>query len=303
MKALITGAGGFCGRHLVSYLRSQDVSVHSMGISVIQQENHHHITDVTNSSSLIRVLEDVKPDYVFHLAGVTVSPDPTLFYRVNTQFAVSLLDALTKYGSDPCPLLFVGTSAEYGMISPDHLPIRESLPPHPYNHYGISKLAQTFAASAATHLPVIMVRPFNIIGPGMPEHLVVQSFIRQITSTGDPEKLVRIEVGNLESSRDFIDIADVVRIYWRLINNPNSYGEIINVCSGRATVVSDLLSKLIELSGITVQVVQDRSRFKQVDVPAHYGSTEKLERLVGGIAFTDLETTLKRLLVPTGIQS
>ncbi len=298
MNALITGAGGFCGRHLTIYLEDLGVQVYTLSNRGNTTTHHYQINEITDIASIASVLKIIKPDYVFHLAGISISDDPILFYKVNTQYAVALLRALEVAGLGDCPVLLVGTSAEYGMVSQEQLPIREELSPHPDNHYGISKLAQTFAGLAASRngRPIVIVRPFNIIGPGMPGYLVVQSFTRQIMNILNDRTPPIIKVGNLKSMRDFIDIRDVVKIYWQLIKTPSAYGEIINVCSGKGIAIGDILSRLIEICGCSIEVETDPSRFKLNDIPVHYGSIEKLQKILGFVPVLNIDATSKFIM-------
>jgi GDP-4-dehydro-6-deoxy-D-mannose reductase len=297
-RALVTGAGGFCGRHLTGYLRELGIEVHTLGTGRTQAQVHHHIDDVASIPSLMGVLKTVKPHYVFHLAGAAYASDPTLFYKINTQYAVALLHAMDACGFRNCPVLLVGTAAEYGRVDKRQLPIREDLSPHPYNHYGISKLAQTFVGLAAggTGRPIVIVRPFNIIGSGMPDCLVVQNFARQIVDILLRKKLPIMKIGNLNTSRDFVDVRDVVSIYWRLVQTSAAYGQIVNVCSGTGILIRELLLKLFAISGVTVEVKQDPSLLKPMDVPEHFGSTEKLRKLIGVVPTLQIEETLKNIL-------
>jgi GDP-4-dehydro-6-deoxy-D-mannose reductase len=130
----------------------------------------------------------------------------------------------------------------------------------------------------------------------MHKNLVVQSFAAQIVKIMKGQAGPVIDVGNLESTRDFIDVEDVVRIYWQLVNSPSAYGEIINVCTGSGTSISDILSKLIALSGVNAKVEIDHSRFKPLDIPEHFGSTEKLKRIIGYVPNIDLDISLARIL-------
>lgn len=300
MRALITGASGFCGRHLIPYLESQGVEIHTLGTKPAS-ERHYYLTDTGDVSAVAATIKTVEPNYIFHLAGVASCEDPTLFYRVNAVYAATLLHALSLTGFEDCPVLLVGTSAEYGLVNAETLPIREDAPTHPYSHYGISKLSQTQMGLALSKQgrPLVMVRPFNIIGFGMPEYLSIQSFVKQISKIDRGQQPPVLKVGNLSSSRDFIDIQEVVKIYWHLIQTPLAYGEIINVCSGQGTVIEDLLQKLVELSTIDVNIQTDPTRFKPVDVPVHYGSVEKLQRLLGYTPQTNLESVLKSIIMQT----
>ncbi len=298
MKALLTGAGGFCGKHLMAHLEKEGVEIYTLSSQSFAKSPRHHVVDFNNLSAMTSVLISIQPDFVFHLAGISHAFDPALFYQVNTQYAVRLLYLLEHASLGDRPVLLVGTSAEYGLISEEQLPIREDLPPQPYNHYGISKLAQTLEGLSAAKKgrPVVVVRPFNVIGPGMPEHLVLQSFARQIAQITKGLMPPVIEVGNLESTRDFIDVHDAVDIYWRLIQTPSAWGEVINVCSGRETSIGYLLSRLVEIAGVTLDIRTNPSRFKQIDVKSHYGSVEKLRRLLGTLPVTSLDDSLESVM-------
>jgi len=304
MKALVTGAGGFCGTHLCRYLEEEGVQVFSVGHRESGRSLQRIIPDMRDVDLWASVLHEIQPDYIFHLAGIVHSSDPCLFYQVNTQIAVALMEALDSSSIRNCPLLIAGTSAEYGQIVNENLPITESLTPQPYNHYGISKLAQTLEGLAAGRkgMPVVVARPFNVIGPGMPDYLVVQNFVAQLKSISDGLSLPCIEVGNIETSRDFISVKDVVRIYWKLIRTSDAYGEVVNVCSGGPVSVKEVLFSLIEMSAITnISVKKDTLRLKSVDIPCHYGSTDKLRRIIGPISFSGLDFILKDILREAGL--
>jgi GDP-4-dehydro-6-deoxy-D-mannose reductase len=295
-RVLITGVNGFCGRHLANYLTAQAVEVY--GISrVSSSPREYTLPEPVSVSTLCPIILSVRPHYVFHLAGVTVADEPATFYHVNTGYAASLLRALEKSGYRNCPVLLVGSAAEYGEVANEQLPITESHTPRPYSHYGISKLAQTQLGLAEARLtrPVIVVRPFNVVGAGMPAHLVVQSFALQIADILCGRSLA-VRVGNLQSTRDFVDVADVVEVYWRLIQAPAAYGEIFNVCSGIPVKISDILLKLIGLVNAHIEIQVDPSRFKPIDISAHYGSPEKLFRFLGCGLKTSLESSLKQIL-------
>lgn len=297
MRTLITGAGGFCGQHLIPYLQSQGLEIHTLGRKPASN-NHHYLTDTADISVVADTIKSVQPNYVFHLAGVASSQDPTSFYRVNAVYAATLLHALAITGYQDCPVLLVGTSAEYGMVSSKQLPIHEEIPANPYGNYGISKLSQTLMGLALSKQgrPLIMVRPFNIIGCGMPEYLSIQSFVQQIIKIIHGQQPPVLKVGNLSSSRDFIDIKEVVKIYWQLMQTPSAYGEVINICSGQGTVIGNILHKLVELAKVDIEVQTESGRLKTIDVPVHYGSVEKLQSLIGYTPITNLESILKSIL-------
>ncbi len=289
-KALITGAGGFSGRHLTRYLQSQSVEVFPVSVRYDQTKDDNFLADI---------LRQVRPDYIFHLAGVASGESLGDYFGVNVLYFGALLQATREAKMEDRPLLVVGTAAEYGSISAQDLPITEETPCHPYNLYGISKLAQTLIALTAAKdegRPVIVVRPFNIIGSGMPEHLALTSFARQVTAIRNGARPPVINVGNLETSRDFIDIEDVVTLYWMLIQNEGAFGKLFNICTGIATPIKTLVDLLIDNAAMPIEVRADRSRFKHVDIPVHYGSNQELHRLIGAFPYTQLRDTIRKII-------
>ncbi len=295
MRALVTGAGGFCGQHLVRYLEAQGVETHTIGPHLVKGMYHYaHPLDLDN---LTTVIGEIRPNYVFHLAGVSVAQDFASYYSINVVYAANLLQALARTAQIDCSVLLVGTSAEYGAVETYELPIAETAPARPYSHYGVSKLAQTQLGLLLSRsgYRLTVVRPFNIIGPGMPDHLVIQSFARQAAEIYKGNRPPILDVGNLDSARDFIAINDVVRIYWQLIRAPAAHGEVVNICSGKAVKIRELLAKFIATTGLTIDIQVDPERYKPIDIPVHYGDAAKLHCLLGNISYEDLETTLTQI--------
>lgn len=293
MRVLLTGAGGFCGRHLLTYLRQQDAEVYTLGRQAASE--NHFCAAMSDVCGLAEALKSSQPDYIFHLAGVSHTADTALVYQVNTAYAAALLQAMELAGNRQTPVLLVGTSAEYGRVTEQELPITEDLPARPYNHYGISKLAQTLMGLACGR-PVVVVRPFNLIGEGMPEHLMMKSFARQIAGIATGRRAPVMEVGNLNTSRDFIDVREAMKLYWQLIQTPAAYGEIVNICSGREARIGDVLNRMLEISGVQAEIHTQASRLRPDEVVLHYGSVEKLERLTGTVTAPDLDAMLTRIL-------
>jgi nucleoside-diphosphate-sugar epimerase len=297
--AAVTGAGGFCGRHLVRYLEEAGVEVHRLSARPDGggAGERLHAVDPADATVLAAALRSIRPDWIFHLAGLATGSDIAAYYRINVLYAANLLQAAETAGLSDRPMLWVGTAAEYGRVDPTQLPVTESAPARPLGHYGISKLAQTHMglAAARTGRPVIIARSSNIIGPGMPEHIAIQSFARQIADIAAGRQPPIIETGNLDSIRDFIDVADVARLYVRLMQTPRARGEIVHVCTGEGTSVRDILERMIKRSGLTIEPRLDPARLRAVDVPIYIGSTAKLMDLLGEVRFTPLDETLDRI--------
>jgi len=301
VRVLVTGASGFCGTHLLRKLNQEGVEIFTHGPEQAISGVWYN-TPIEDLDQLTAVINQARPDFVLHLAGIANTAHFPLYYLVNTLYAANLLRSLELANLETVPVLLVGTSAEYGMVTDADLPITEDLPARPYNHYGISKLAQTGLGLevAKAGRPIVIARPFNIIGPGMGPQLVVQSIARQIVSIQNGTQPPVIKIGNVASSRDFVDVRDVVDVYWRLVQAPAAYGEIVNVCSGIPVSIRIILDQLLEIAGIPIDVEVDPERVKPVDVPRHFGSTEKLKRLTGFVPARSLIDTLQEVLSQLG---
>jgi GDP-4-dehydro-6-deoxy-D-mannose reductase len=182
-------------------------------------------------------------------------------------------------------------------VSADHLPITETTPLLPVSPYGASKAAAEMLGSYIARgrdLPVVMVRPFNHIGPGQSDRLVAASLAKQVAEN---ERSGRSEIlaGDLSPRRDLSDVRDVVRAY-RLLAERGVAGEAYNVCSGRAVAIRELADILIGLAGTPMKVVLDPERLRPVDVPILQGDNTKLCRDTGWAPEIPLEQTLADIL-------
>ncbi len=296
MRVLITGAGGFLGGNLAKYIAQEGCEVYTLGSKPVSGPNHFFLDTPINKKTIHDTLSKVKPNLIFHCAGTTNQKAILDAFYVNTFYASFILKSLDNLGlSDKTKVMIVGTSAEYGSISQEQLPISEELKPNPYNLYGRSKLAQTDLSLIwqSKQNPLLVVRPFNIIGLGTPNHLVVGNFLQQINSMNH-EGILR--TGNLSTARDFIDIDDAVRIMWKLAHSDRSYGEVINLCRNEAVKIIDIVNYLIESSGKKIELITDKSRLRKNDIPIHYGDNTKLKDIIGEFKFTDWNTTLRKTI-------
>ena len=278
------------------------MDIHTLGTNPPLIGTYHDI-NYAERLKIKGLLCEVNPDAIFHLAGVSAVPKIPLYYEINVVFAANIIEAVKEWGNRDCPILLTGTSAEYGIIGKDDLPIKETVSPRPYDHYGISKLAQTLMGirEALNGLPLIMVRPFNIIGPGMPQHLVIQNFIQQLVRIQQKAISPILEVGNLSSVRDFVNVNDVVNAMWQLIQKPEAIGEVVNICTGVGASIEEVLRILLELSQMKVEVKVDPERIRPIDIPIHYGSYEKLNNLTGYVPSVDIKSTLMQILKSEGL--
>lgn len=283
--ALVTGARGFLGRHLVSLLEGQGFQVHPAGRA-----------DLATRETVRELLERVRPARVFHLgAQSSVATGlqerrETLLGNVMSQRY--LLEGLVGTGAR---VLVVGSSEEYGL--PEGLPLTEDMPLRPRNVYAVSKVGQDLMGRQFFRehgLHVVRARSFNHTGPGRSERFMESSFAAQLARIYRREQENVIRVGNLEARRDFTDGRDAVRAYALLLERGEP-GEVYNVCSGQAHSAREVLDLLLKGSRSVVRVENDPARMRPSDVPESRGSYAKLAAATGWQPQIRLASSLQSL--------
>ena len=290
MRALITGANGFVGGWLAAHLLEQ-------GDQVTGVDREVEIADV---GAMAAVVADAAPDVIYHLAALAHVgdswADPSEVLRVNVLGTASVLAGARRL--DAPPLVLVVSSAEvYGAVEPGQLPIDETAPVAPATPYAASKAAAEQVALQAWRgfgQPVVLVRPFNHIGPGQAPNFAVSALARRIVEA-ERSGARQLTVGTMTTRRDFTDVRDVVRAYRLLAAHPTP-GQVYNVCSGRDVAISDVAAHLMALAGVELELVADPELVRPVDVPVLRGDPSRLERATGWSPQLDLDTTLADVL-------
>ena len=292
MKALVTGAGGFVGHHLVAHLRAA-------GDEVTETDRHHGGGDITDLDGMRRLLDTVRPDAVYHLAGwadVGASwKHPHETFAVNAEGTLNVLLAARDAGAGT--VLVVSSADVYGKVAEADLPLTEDSPLRPVSPYAASKVAADFLALQAYlghDQPVIRVRAFNHLGPGQGEGFVAAALAARI-ARNEVEGGDVVPVGNLTPRRDFTDVRDVVRAY-RLLVEKGGPGEVYNICSGRDVAVQDVADRLLSMASKPMRLETDESLFRPIDVAVHRGSNERIRAATGWSPEIPLEQTLVDLL-------
>lgn len=291
MKALITGAGGFVGPHLARELEADGSDVTGLDL-----RNGPDLLDV---DAWRRVVEDHRPDVLYHLAGwsdVGASWEhPIETFQVNALGTLSVIDAALAAKTER--LILISSADVYGPVPTDEQPITELHPPRPHSPYGASKQAAEVLAMQAHRahgLDVVVVRPFNHIGPGQSPRFAAPAFATQIASAelaGGGEILH----GDLSARRDMTDVRDVVRAY-RLLAERGEPGEVYNVCRGDAIAMADLLDGLLDRATVPVTTAVDPARLRPVELPVLEGSNAKLAAATGWTPQIPLARSLADIL-------
>jgi GDP-4-dehydro-6-deoxy-D-mannose reductase len=300
MRILVTGARSFTARYLLPLLASRgevfatDVMDDAGGVANYTPANMY------NREAVETVVKKAAPDVVFHLAGTSRGPEDIVL-AVNFGGVRNLFGCFWDLAKPP-RLLMVSTAAVYGRIGAEETPVRETAALRPVGPYGLSKaIAEKYALERHQNgrADVIIVRPFNLIGPGLRPGLAPSDFLAEIkrVKRGEGEPVIR--AGNLEPRRDFVDVRDAVRAYVLLAENPDAYGQTFNVGSGRPTAIGELLERMITLSGVNVRVETDPSRWRDIDVPEMVADISALRRVAGWFPRVSLDQSLTDMIEET----
>lgn len=292
MRALVTGANGFVGRHLVAHLRAA-------GDEVITTDRSEGGPDLLDAEGWARTFAAARPEVVFHLAGDADVGGSWKHaretFRINAEGTLVVLAAARDHGATR--VVNVGSADVYGKVPADRLPITESHPLEPASPYAASKIAADYLGLQAWlgwGLEVIRVRPFNHIGPGQSDRFVAPAIAMRIAHNeidgGD-----EVPVGNLTPQRDLTDVRDVVRAY-RLLADHGEPGEVYNVCSGQAVAISEIAEQLLAMATRPMRLVSDPELFRPVDLPVLVGDFSKLRERTGWQPEIPIGTTIKDLM-------
>jgi GDP-4-dehydro-6-deoxy-D-mannose reductase len=288
VRVFITGAAGFVGRALLPRLAAAGAEVFGTDTEL----------DVRDAARLGEALAEARPDAIVHLAAVSsvreAEADAAHAFRVNYLGTRALL-AATEANAPRARVLLASSSAVYGSAAPGAPPFDESAPLRPADAYARGKAAADLlgAAYAARGLAVVRARPWNHTGPGRPDRFVESSLARQLAAIEAGLAPSRLEVGSLDSVRDFLHVSDVVEAYLALLRPevpPGAY----NVASGVGLSIRGLVERLLARSTARPQLVVDPARVRPPDVTV--GSAAKLAHATGWAPRLGVERALDELL-------
>lgn len=292
MRVLITGAAGFAGPHVIDAVRRTcgDISIlaTSKSATYLRDIGRVEALDVADRRAVNAAVEHCRPTHIIHLAGIAAPAEaacsPDAAWQVHVQGTLNLAHALLEKAPDCC-LVNVGSGLVYGDSFGAGLPLDETALLAPIDEYSATKAAADLALGALAHqgLRCVRVRPFNHTGLGQTSAFVIPAFATQIAKieAGLMEPIIR--VGNLEAERDFLDVRDVAAAYALVVAKSSTVasGTILNIASGKARRVGDLLDELLSLSQAEVTIEQDPARMRASDFPRIVGSASRARHLLG----------------------
>ncbi len=290
MRGLITGGKGFVGHWLAQHLEAEGDDVVAIDME----------TDVADGAALAPVVAEANPDAIYHLAAMTHVGEswdrPSQVLRVNVLGTAEVLAAARALPRSPT-VLVISSAEVYGIVRPDQLPISESVVPAPATPYAASKLAAEAVALQGYRgygQPVIVVRPFNHVGPGQAPNFAVSALAKRIVDARRSGQR-SLSVGTLTTRRDFTDVRDVVQGY-RLLVEKGQRGEIFNICSGKDVSIAEIAARLLALADVDLELIPDPDLIRPVDLPVLRGDLSKLTDATGWQPKIPLDDTLRDVL-------
>lgn len=299
---LVTGAGGFVGRVLTERLEAAGVS-RVVRVGGASDESCDARIDVTDANAVAALIAERRPTAVVHLAAVSAvgrsvhSPRQT--WDVNLGGTLNLVLALQAHAPD-AHLLFVSSAEVYGETFAEGRPVQEDAPLRPLNPYAASKAAAEVlvAQAARAGLFVTIARPFNHTGPGQSADFVVPAFAAQIAEAEAGLRPPIVHVGDLEPTRDFLDVRDVADAYVRILQRgrelPN--GAVINIASEQSYRIGDVLQELLRMSDARMAVKVDQAKLRPNAIMSVAGDSSEARRLLGWVPAIALRETLRAVL-------
>ncbi|MDC8772736.1 GDP-mannose 4,6-dehydratase [Roseateles albus] len=293
-RILVTGVNGFTGRYLAPELVAQGHEVHGLvhqlhGADEPLTRGVHqlHGCNLLDDASISRLIQELKPDKVVHLAAIAFvgHGDVDAIYRTNIVGTRNLLQALARASAAPTAVLLASSANVYGNATAGV--IDESTTPAPANDYAVSKLAMEYmAATWQSQLPITVARPFNYTGVGQAENFLLPKIVAHFS-----KRAPVLELGNLDVERDFSDVRTLTQCYSRLLSTPCA-GQVLNVCSGHGQSLTVILALAAEIAGYMPEIRVNPAFVRANEVHKLVGSCSRLEQVIGPIDAIPIKKTL-----------
>ncbi|MCL1477832.1 MAG: GDP-mannose 4,6-dehydratase [Marinobacter sp.] len=293
-RVLVTGSQGFTGHYMVQKMVAKGYRVTGTGTGSQPEQpgNDFYIqTDLTRSSAVQALVNKVQPNIVIHLAALAFvgHDDANAFYRVNLMGTRNLLEALANTTIQPECVLLASSANVYGNQAEGLLD--ETTAPAPANDYAVSKLAMEYMAKTfMSRLPIVIARPFNYTGVGQNEQFLIPKIVAHFR-----RKEAVIELGNLDVSRDFSDVRELVLAYQGLVERCPS-GQTFNIASGQGVSLGRVIELCEDITGHSIDVHVNPAFVRANEVKELRGDASRLRTCLGDWQPRPLRKTLEWML-------
>lgn len=289
-KVLLTGIGGLTGKYLSVFLQKKGFEVY--GISNLEnKESNTYKCDITIKNEVAEVLNQIKPNYIIHLAAISFvqHDDIQEIYNVNVIGSQNILEACLEIKDNLKKIVLASSATVYGNNRNEVL--SEEMCPNPINHYGISKYAmEQVAKTYFSKLPILITRPFNYTAPGHGEQFVIPKIAKAFAN-----KDKQIELGNLEVYREYNSIDFVCEVYFKLLQS-EATSEIVNIASGNTHSLKEIILKFEEKSGHKIEVKVNPLFVRKDEIKTLTGNTSKLKSIINFESNYSIDDTVSSFL-------
>ena len=313
-RMLITGVSGFVSLHFLHYHVENNLSYEVLGVDVnppkFAMEDYaptlamsFEQVNLLDKEAVEDMIATFRPDYILHLASFSSVAyswqHPADCFMNNTSIFLNVTEALRKHDLCDCRLLSVGSSEEYGDVKKEELPLQEDMPLVPVNPYAVARVSQEMMAKVLADsfgMQIMLTRSFNHMGPFQDERFVIPSFVRRILDIAESgAKSGEIETGDTSIVRDFVDVRDVVRAYYRLLLDGKA-GEVYNICGEKGVSLAEVVDQIADIVGVSVTTRVNPDFVRPGDNQVVIGSAEKIRQDIGWTAEIPLRQTLMDMI-------
>ncbi|MCY7293373.1 MAG: GDP-mannose 4,6-dehydratase, partial [Ferruginibacter sp.] len=258
--------------------------------------------NLLDKEDVAKILLNFLPDFILHLASYSSVAyswkNPVDAFVNHSNLFLNLVDQVRLLGIK-CRILSIGSSEEYGKITDDEIPLKESARTKPQSPYAVARVAQEMLSEIYANdykVDIILTRSFNHIGPGQKDIFVISSFAKKLT---DIKKNIgysnKINVGNITVTRDFVDVRDVVRAYYLLLQKGKT-GQVYNICSGKGYTLEHVLETLMNQLQIKPAIIVDETLIRPDENKIVIGSGNKIFIETGWQPTISLNESLKDII-------
>lgn len=311
LKILITGFSGFVSEYFLEYLNKVEPNATVLGIARTKPSFDltkfninikFECADLLDKAAIEKIVLDFEPTHILHLAAISSVAQSWLMpadtFVNNTSSFLNIVEPV-RLSKLACSILSVGSAEEYGNVNEALLPLNENDIIKPISPYSVARISQAMLSKLYAdeyNIQIVTTRSFNHIGPKQKDKFVIASLAKQLVYLSKKKSLPQtIKTGDLEITRDFLDVRDVVKAYYLLLKN-GTKGEVYNICSGEGIVLKDIVKMMSDILDIDVTIEVDDKLIRPNENKKIIGSYKKINEQLGWQPTIKFENSIKDIV-------